>query len=177
MFLIRPESAGLQKTVGVVTSRIQGPFDFIMASLATGFGSGMAPYMPGTFGTLVGLPIAWCLETFGNRPITQIVACIVLFLVGIPICSQGERIFGRKDPGEVVWDEIAAMPLVYLFVPFTLVTCLVGFVWFRVFDISKPWPVKKLESIGGGFGIMADDTIAALMAAGTTWITMLLIPV
>lgn len=144
----------------------------IALALATGLGFGMSPVMPGTVGTVLGLPICWGLESIGTRPVPQIVASVVLLLIGIPICSVGERHFGKKDPGAVVFDEIAALPLLYIFVPFTWLSGLVGFIWFRVFDIAKPWPIKHFERVEGGLGIMIDDTVAAVMAAVATYFTM-----
>jgi phosphatidylglycerophosphatase A len=71
-----------------------------------------------------------------------------------------------------VYDEIAAIPLVFLSVPLTFSTAILGFLWFRVFDIAKPWPVHRLERIPGGLGIMIDDVAAALYAAIALWISM-----
>lgn len=140
--------------------------------MATGFGLGLSPYMPGTVGTLLGLPLCYGLELAGGRPMFQIIACILLLLVGIPICRAGEVHFGKKDPGSVVFDEIAAMPLIFILIPFTWTNGLIGFIWFRVFDIIKPWPIRNFERVSGGLGIMIDDTIAGLMAAAVTWLTV-----
>ena len=154
-----------------MTRRPKGIAEFVVVGLATGLGLGFVPAMPGTAGTLLGLPIGCAIDSFSGRPLTQIIACVALFVIGIPICARGARFFEREDPGEVVFDEIAALPLAFLFVPFTWKTALIGFVWFRVFDIAKPWPIRRVERAGGGFGIMADDTVAGLFAALATWLT------
>jgi len=104
-----------------------------------------------------------------------IVACLVLLLIGGPLCTWASELFGKKDPGSVVYDEIAAMPLVFLFVPVTPWTLALSFLWFRLFDILKPWPIRKLEHLPRGWGVMIDDTMAALYAAVCLWGTVLLL--
>ena len=92
-----------------------------------------------------------------------------MFVVGVPLCSLGARLREKKDPGSVVWDEIAAFPIVYAFVPLTgekqWIVLLVGFGLFRLFDIWKPPPVRHCDRLEGGLGIMVDDTVAAFYAA------------
>jgi len=94
----------------------------------------------------------------------------VLFLVGVPICAAAGRHFGVTDAGQIVIDEIAAFACVFLFVPVTLPTALMGFLLFRLFDIWKPWPIRRFERFPGGWGVMADDTIAGLFAGGVLWL-------
>ena len=89
----------------------------------------------------------------------------IAFCLGVPICSRAAEYLERKDPPEVVLDEIAAFPIVFLTVPVDLTTGVLGFLWFRLFDITKPWPMKRLEHLPRGLGIMADDSAAALYAA------------
>jgi phosphatidylglycerophosphatase A len=147
-------------------------WDRLALVLATGLGVGLAPVMPGTFGTLLGLPLAWGLSKSGWPLSIQLAAMIAIFLAGIPICDRAARLFGKKDPGCVVFDEIAAVPFVFLLEGFTFSTAILGFVWFRVFDISKPWPVRRLERLPGGLGIMIDDIVAAIFAAVALWLSM-----
>lgn len=143
--------------------------------VATGFGFGYAPVAPGTFGTLWGLPLTWAIhqiqipDQYWLTNIAQIAVIFALGLIGIPLCGAAARRLGKKeDPGEVVWDEIASLPIVFLFVPWDaypgwskLVVLMVGFLLHRVFDISKPPPCRQAEKLPGGLGIMADDWIAA----------------
>ena len=89
---------------------------------------------------------------------------VAMFVVGVPLCRRAAELIGKKDPGSVVWDEIAAFPIVYAFVPITSQTLILGFVLFRIFDITKPLPIRAFEQIDGGLGIMIDDTIAAVWA-------------
>jgi phosphatidylglycerophosphatase A len=140
--------------------------------LATGFGVGYIPVMPGTFGSLLGLPLAWFLGTL-TWPAGYTAALEgAIILAGIPICGRAARHLGRPDPGSVVYDEIAALPLVFLLHPLSLTTAIGGFLWFRVFDIAKPWPVRKLERLHGGLGIVADDVMAAAYAATALWLSI-----
>ncbi len=130
--------------------------------LAFGFGSGLAPVAPGTFGTLPALPIAFVLYLLGVTGWWLAVLCVVLFFWGVRICSHTERELGIQDYGGIVWDEIIAMLLVLAFVPFRWKWWLAAFVLFRVFDAVKPWPIKWFDArIHGGLGIMLDDIIAA----------------
>ena len=135
---------------------------------ATGLGLGFFPIAPGTIGSLAGLPLAWGLQ---HLPLWgQVAAAVLGFLVGIPICAAGARLLGSGDPGAVVFDEIAACSIVFLLVPFTWRTAVAGFVLFRLFDIWKPWPARRLERLPGGLGIMADDVAAAVFSAASLWL-------
>ncbi len=88
----------------------------------------------------------------------------MLFLVGIPLCAAGARHYESKDPSRVVFDEIAVYPLVFVLTSLTWTSGVMGFLLFRLFDVLKPWPIKRFEKLPGGLGIMADDLIAALYA-------------
>ncbi|MBL8819669.1 MAG: phosphatidylglycerophosphatase A [Planctomyces sp.] len=138
----------------------------IILFAAEGFGLGMIPVAPGTFGSLWGIPIGWSLGYFELGPIPRIFIWLIMFVVGIPICATGARLRNKKDPGSVVWDEMTAFPLVFALTPVTLPYLIAGFLFFRFFDVLKPWPIKTFEKLPGGLGIMVDDQIAALMAAG-----------
>jgi phosphatidylglycerophosphatase A len=105
---------------------------------------------------------------------------IPLILVGIPICTEAEKSIGRSDPGEVIWDEFASIPLVYIGLPASislvnpremLVWLVVGFIYFRIFDIIKPLGIKRIQHIGKGLGVMIDDVLAAVYAAGLLHLT------
>lgn len=130
--------------------------------LAVGLGTGLSPFAPGTFGTILGLPLVWGLSSLGVIGFWLIPVTILLFAVGVPICSSGAKHFERKDPPWVVFDEIAAFPILYILSPFTITTAILGFIIFRFFDILKPWPIKRFEKLAGGVGIMIDDSLAAV---------------
>ena len=133
--------------------------------IATGLGFGFAPQAPGTVGAIWGIPLTLLLMRIPNV-YGQLVALAMLYAVGVPICSSAAKTLGKKDPGEVVWDEIATVPIVFLLVESRLVSrpeiLLLGFAMHRLFDISKPPPVRNLERLPDGLGIMSDDVAAGI---------------
>jgi len=132
--------------------------------LAFGLGTGLAPYAPGTVGSLLGVLLAWLTLDLGL--LAQIGVAIGLSVTGIWICGESARRLGIHDHGGIVWDEIAGMYVTLLVAPFTLSAWILGFLLFRAFDIVKPWPIRDLDHrLGGGLGIMLDDLVAALYAA------------
>ncbi len=144
--------------------------DRLAVWVATGFGIGLVTPAPGTVGGLWGLPLSWAmtqLPTVG----WQMLAILVVGLMATNICSRAMRMIGADDPQEVVLDEIAALPIVYLASGLTNWRVLwAGWLLFRLFDITKPPPVRNLEKLPGGWGVMADDTAAACYACLTLWI-------
>jgi len=139
--------------------------------LATGAGLGKLPGAPGTYGSLWGVALAWAIAPL-PEPARLAVAAAV-FLAGIPICQKAAALCRKPDPGEIVWDEIAAVPFMFLMVPFTARHAVLGFALFRLFDTVKPWPVRRFEKLHGGLGIMADDLAASLAAGVALWVVYL----
>lgn len=140
--------------------------------LGFGFGSGLSPKAPGTAGTLAALPLVWLsLAWLGSW--LYVAVTVIVALVGIPICGEASRRLGVHDHGGIVWDEFAglyvtALPLALWPVSYPLSPLLLGlaFVWFRVFDVLKPWPIRWLDRhVHGGLGIMLDDLLAGVFAA------------
>lgn len=138
----------------------------ILLFFATGLSLGHVPVAPGTFGSLWGLPLAFGLRAISEHPAVLAGSGIVLFLIGIPICNAGIQHYRSNDPKRVVFDEIAAFPFVFLLVPVTWGTAVVGFALFRLFDILKPWPVSRLEKFPDAWGVMLDDLAAGVIAGG-----------
>lgn len=138
--------------------------------LAFGFGSGLAPHGPGTWGSMVAIPLAaWLLP----HPDLFLMVTLLITLIGIPICGMAASKLGVHDHGGIVWDEIAGqmiacIPLFVLPEGITLVAGLgLAFVLFRLFDIAKPWPIRWIDkAVHGGLGIMLDDVLAGFAAAG-----------
>lgn len=132
--------------------------------LAFGFGSGLSRYMPGTIGTVAAIPIYLLLiQYLGDTG--YLMAMAVITLGGIWICQRAADRLAVHDFGGIVWDEIAGLLITLYGVPFSWTSLLAGFVLFRIFDILKPWPISYLDKrVGGGFGIMLDDVVAALLA-------------
>lgn len=144
--------------------------------LATAGGLGRVPFAPGTFGALLGLPLALVTGAGAARlaagtsatPLVEAAIVAAICLVGIPICTRAARLMNRKDPGAIVLDEVASMPLALLAIPWAARTPLVlavAFVLLRIFDIGKPFPCRQLEKLPAGLGIMADDWAAAAWTA------------
>jgi phosphatidylglycerophosphatase A len=105
----------------------------------------------------------------GHDGLWLLIPAAVMALLGGPICGLGVRQFGDKDPGEVVYDEIAAFPIALAIVPFNWMTAVASFFAFRFFDILKPWPCRKLEHLPGGWGVLLDDLMAGVYTAVTLW--------
>ena len=146
--------------------------DRVALMAATGGGVGYAPVAPGTFGSLWGPLLMYAWQLTGWPLPTSVLLGVVLFVIGVPICNRAAAVLHAKDPGCIVFDEIAAFPFVFAVVEVTWLSAAIGFAWFRLFDISKLWPGKRLEHLPGGIGVMADDTIAGIYAGIALWLTM-----
>ena len=138
--------------------------------LACGFGLGHAPFASGTFGTLLGLPLAWVINTYLGVP-GQVIAGLLLTLFAIWVCDVAEQAFGRKDPKQCVADEyltfsISLIGLPVFGQPHGLVMMAVAFVTNRICDILKPWPARGLQRLPSGLGITIDDAFAAAYSLG-----------
>ena len=138
-------------------------FGTLSGFFAFGFGSGLSPLAPGTMGTLVAIPLAVGLKLLPPELFWPLL--LALFLVGVQLCAVTSKRLGQHDPGGIVWDEMVAYWLAVAFVPLHWAWLTAAFVLFRVFDILKPWPIRKVEDrFGGGLGIMLDDVVAAVYA-------------
>jgi phosphatidylglycerophosphatase A len=156
--------------------------DKLILFVAEGFGAGRFPVAPGTVGTLVGF--VWIYLLLIPENVWIYVAGIVAgFFAAVWFGSKGEIISGRKDPGSIVIDEIAALPLaflgsviatsegswtppfIYYFETKHAVALFVAFVGFRFFDIRKPWFIGRSQQLPGGWGLVLDDYLAALHVA------------
>lgn len=132
--------------------------------IALGFGSGLAPVAPGTFGTLAGLGLYWLLALIAP-PLVIAFLAIPAFFLGVWACERTGRDLGVQDHGAMVWDEIVAfLPLAAL-ASTSLMLQAVAFVLFRLFDIWKPYPIRLVEkNVKGGMGVMVDDLMAGAYA-------------
>lgn len=132
--------------------------------IATWFGSGLIAKAPGTWGSLAALPFAFLIVSLGG-PFALAAAAALAFAIGIPAAARYAHALDRPDPSEVVIDEVAAQWLVLAVLPVTPLAWAAGFLFFRFFDIVKPWPVSLADrKLKGGLGIMADDMLAAAYA-------------
>ncbi len=133
--------------------------------LVTWFGSGWLPWAPGTWGSLAALPFAWLIVTYGGLGALAL-AAIVLFGVGCWAADIAVRETQTKDPGWIVIDEVVGQWLTLLAAPAGFLGYAAAFLLFRLFDIWKPWPIGLADQrLEGGFGVMADDVLAAIYAA------------
>ncbi|WP_373087778.1 phosphatidylglycerophosphatase A [Zhongshania sp.] len=131
--------------------------------LSVGFGSGLAPKAPGTFGTIAALPFWYALQFL--PPAYYVVALILAFILGVYLCGATADALGVHDHGGIVWDEFVGLWIALFMVPMHLGWILLGFALFRLFDIWKPWPIRVLDAkVHGGFGIMIDDVLAGVYA-------------
>ena len=127
----------------------------IILFISQGAYSGLSPFAPGTAGTVVGVFIYWCLKGFS--PIWYALPMLAVFLLGIWAADRAEVLLGRKDSPSIVIDEIAGYLVAMFLVPAGLWYAAAGFFLFRFFDIMKPFPLRRLEKIPGGLGVMLDD--------------------
>ena len=130
---------------------------------ALGFGSGLSPVAPGTFGTLVALPLYYVVMQFQASLYLWLLAAATIG--GVYLCDITAKNLNSPDHGGIVWDEIVGYGVTMLWLPFSWQWALAGFVLFRLFDIIKPWPIRWLDKhVHGGVGIMLDDIIAGIFA-------------
>ena len=129
-------------------------------AIALGFGAGLAPFAPGTMGTLLGWAIGSAVADLA--PAAMLALVVLFFLVGLWACEVTGRHLGVSDHSGMVWDEVVAFLLILAIIPAEPVWQLAAFALFRSFDILKPPPIRYFERrYGGGFGVMFDDLVAA----------------
>ncbi len=164
--------------------------------LATGFGLGDLPLAPGTWGSLLGLSLAWLFARWRTQgPLdvyvhdrhlvvsavhAELAVAVIIAFLGVWTAARAAKYFGEPDPRKVVIDEVSGQHLTLLIAALLWNPAanwkyfLVGFILFRVFDIWKPFPARQAEALPGGWGIMADDWIAGVYAAVGLWVAGLL---
>ena len=146
-------------------------------AVGTFFGAGLLKPGPGTYGSVAAL-LLWygaahlLHPSAGMLTVGTIVAAVIATLIGIPAATIVARESGREDPGHVVIDEVAGQLIALISLPATPLFALMGLVLFRLFDIWKPWPVRRLEQLPGGLGIMMDDVAAGVLALGVAYLVV-----
>lgn len=139
--------------------------------LACGFGSGLAPVAPGTFGTLAAVPIVLLAQSWPWW--IYLGATAAMFVVGIFICDRAARAWGVQDHPAIVWDEIVGFMITMSVAPAGWLWMVAGFLLFRIFDISKPWPIRAVDRrMHGGLGIMLDDVLAGVAAGSVLFLAV-----
>ena len=141
--------------------------------LASGFGSGLAPIAPGTFGTLAGVPI--CLLCLPLPWLLRLLVVLALMALAVYVSGRAEEIYSKKDDQRIVIDEIIGFQVTMLPVTITILHLCAGFVLFRVFDILKPFPLNDLQRLPGGWGVVLDDVGAGIYAGALMLLLVYLI--
>ena len=136
---------------------------------------GYFPFAPGTVGSAAGL-VVYLLVWWTHSAIVEVGLIVALFAAGVWAGTTAERFFGGIDPGPVVIDEVVGMLITLAFIPVGWSGALAGFLLFRIFDVIKPFPAGRLESLHGGLGVMADDAMAAVYANISLRVVMWLLP-
>lgn len=137
--------------------------------VSTFFGCGFIKLAPGTMGSIAAVSLAWVLAELGGV-LTLIIFTTVLFLIGIWAAHTYILTVQDEDPPQVVIDEVVGQCMTLLVVPVDVLYYLIGFLLFRLFDITKPWPVNWADkNIKGGLGIMLDDVLAGIYAGLALW--------
>ena len=140
--------------------------------LALGFGSGLAPKAPGTFGTLAAIPLFYLIS--GLEWPFYLAITVLAAIVGVWICDESANRLQVHDHPAIVWDEIVGYLVTMFMVPVTFEWISIGFILFRFFDILKPWPISWFDKkMQGGLGIMMDDVVAGIFAAVIIQLMML----
>lgn len=122
---------------------------------------GYVPVAPGTFGSAAGLAL-FALVRWSGSPLVELFTIAAVAALGVWSASAAERHLGRVDPAPVVLDEVLGMLITLALVPVNVYGAVAGFLIFRLFDVIKPWPANRMESLPGGVGVMADDAMAAV---------------
>lgn len=163
----------MKKTAAPVSLKGRPLKEKLILFFAFGFGFGFIRPAPGTWGTIPGVLIAALLMF---SPTLHILALIIVTLLGIWLCQKASDILGVHDHGGIVIDEIAGIMLTLLFFQPTLLNLFLGFCWFRLFDIIKPFPIRWIDKhVHGGLGIMLDDILAGLFAMLALYLSLLIL--
>ncbi|MCL2878150.1 MAG: phosphatidylglycerophosphatase A [Acidobacteria bacterium] len=138
----------------------------LAVTLASVFYIGFIPGAPGTYGSLAAAAALCFIGQYGNwiHPLTLLACVGIITLLGVPASAAASKNAGDEDPSFVVIDEVAGQLLTFFLIPFSFANIILGFAAFRAFDIFKPWPIRKLEPLPHGIGIMADDLLAGVYA-------------
>jgi phosphatidylglycerophosphatase A len=146
------------------------PFFHPAKFIGTWFGVGLSPKAPGTMGSIAALPFAYTIQLYGGN-MALFIAAVIAFIVGMVACEKYLPYTDALDPREMVIDEVHGQWLLLSLMPATLVSYGIGLALFRLFDILKPWPISLADrKIHGGFGVMFDDTLAAVYPIALAWL-------
>jgi phosphatidylglycerophosphatase A len=168
----------LLKQPVAINRRYGGLLDRVAYMIATGAGAGFAPIAPGTFGSMEGVGIYLALMAIPLAPQTHMTivlgAGLLLFAVGVWASNRACKISGLKDPGEIVIDEVSGqlIGIAPLALAPSITGAVLAFLLFRLFDIFKPYPIRRLEHLPSGLGVMSDDALAGVYTAALVWLAL-----
>jgi phosphatidylglycerophosphatase A len=153
MLLDKPLSGGYKRRMNFR--------DCASVFLATGLSIGKIPLAPGTFGTLLGIPICFGLAELGAAG--AVAGAVAFVLLAVWLAGRAEKVIGKKDAPDIVIDEVAGMIVTLAGLPLTPLNLAVGFVAFRAMDVIKPFPASRIDrSMTGGWGVVLDDVVAGV---------------
>lgn len=167
------EEQGQENTAQEKTAKVHFDLRDPAQLIAVGFGSGLAPKAPGTFGTLAAIP--FCLLLLQLDPEVYVWWIAATFGIGVWVCDITCEKLGVHDHSAIVVDEfvglfVTLLPVAVGLIAFSWIALVAGFLLFRFFDVLKPWPIRMLDRrVHGGFGVMLDDLVAGLFAAVVLW--------
>lgn len=130
--------------------------------LSTWFCAGLMPKAPGTFGTMAAVPVAFFMNNLGG--ILGLLFAVIFIFISLWASGASRKLLEGEDPPEIVIDEVAGFLVTMAFISWSWLTLISGFFLFRAFDILKPFPIRRLERLGGGSGIVLDDIMAGVYA-------------
>lgn len=133
--------------------------NFILKATGTLFFTGYLPFIPGTFGSLVGVGLFILLK---GQVVNCSIALLLLFVAGFLVSGRLEKLLKKKDPSCIVIDEACGMLIALIFIPPDPKLVILGFIFFRILDTLKPYPASALQNIKGSFGVMSDDIVAGI---------------
>ncbi len=135
---------------------------------------GYLPVMPGTFGSMVGVALSWYLIDKLSVPVgIFIISCFVMALISQIFAGRSEKYFNKTDPGEYVLDEVLGQMITFVGITFSFKAFIMGFLYFRFFDIIKPGYINSVQQVPGGAGIDLDDIIAGLASCALLHLTII----
>lgn len=133
--------------------------NFIIKILSTFFYVGYLPLIPGTFGSIAGVFLFYCVK---DNNFIHILLTLTVIILGFLISGRAEKVFNKKDSRCIVIDEVSGTLLALIFIPYDIKLVILAFILFRILDTLKPYPAGRLENLPGSIGIMGDDIVAGL---------------
>jgi phosphatidylglycerophosphatase A len=144
-----------------LTFKENGYMGFLIKAAASGLGTGYSPAASGTAGSLLALVIWWFMP---ENTTVKLTAVSLALIVSVPVSAEAEILYGKKDDSKIVIDEIVGMWISLIFLPHSVRYFALAFALFRIFDVIKPFGIRKLQALKGGWGIVADDFLAGILA-------------